>query len=132
MCEVGDIIVIMSFTHQEITVSKHSFIVINDQEGTIEGLPYDFIANTLSSTKTPEQRERKLSFKENFPIKSTDTVTMPHNSKDGYLKLDQLYYFNKEKIEYVLIGHLKEDVLRRVLKYIENSDFKFETITENL
>ena len=46
-------------------ISRHSFVVINDKPGFIEGLNYDLISNVMSSFKNEEHRMRKLKFEEN-------------------------------------------------------------------
>lgn len=71
MCKVGDI------------------IVVNN---------YDIICNVMSSFKNEEQRRKKLSYPGNFPITHNDSAVINGNEKDGYIKAEQLYYFNKEKL----------------------------------
>ena len=132
MCQIGDIIIINQYKDKDSIISKHSFIVIDDENGTIQGLPYDFVANVLSSFKNPKQKKRKLSYPGNFAITSNDTVTNPHNNKDGYIKADQLYYFAKDKISYRVIGQIKEDVFNDLIEFIENSDFQLLDIVDNL
>ena len=132
MCKIGDIILIDNYQDNGCVLNKHSFIVIDDQNGTIEGLPYDFIGNVLSSFKTPLQKQRKLSYEGNFPIANDDTVTNPDNGKDGYVKTDQLYYFNKNKITYSVIGNVKPEILNLIIDFIQESSFEILTITDNL
>ncbi len=81
MCKVGDIIIIDSYKDHNKTISKHSFIVISDEGGKIEGCSYDFIANVLSSFKSDAQKERKLSYPVNFPITHDDVDTDPNNGR---------------------------------------------------
>lgn len=132
MCKTGDIIFIKEFKSQGKIISSHSFIVISDDNGEVEGLSYDFACNMLSSFKSEEQKERKLSYPGNYEIKNTDTVTNPDNGKDGFVKADQLYLFNKDKIDYVTIGTVMSDVMDSLLKFINNGDFGIEQITDNL
>lgn len=132
MCQVGDIIIINQYKDRDNVISKHSFVVIDDENGTIQGLPYDFVANALSSFKNNNQRKRKLSYSGNFAITSNATVTDPHNNKDGYIKADQLYYFAKDKISYRVIGQIKEDVFNDLISFIENGDFELLDIVDNL
>jgi hypothetical protein len=106
MCSVGDIIIVENYTHNGISINKHSFIVLNDNAGQIQGLDYDLICNVMSSFKNKEQKKRKLSYPGNFPIVPEDCDSIQGNDKSGYIKADQLYYFNKEKIQYVVIGRL--------------------------
>ena len=62
MCQVGDIILVDHYSDNGKTLSKHSFVVIDDNNGTIEGMSYDMICNVLSSFKSEEQKRRKLSY----------------------------------------------------------------------
>ena len=132
MCQIGDIILVQKYKDRGQDLSRHSFVVISDENGEIQGLTYDFIANVLSSFKSDTQRERKLKYPGNFPIDSSDTETNPHNNKFGYVKADQLYYFAKDKLSYTVIGTMKPDVFNELMNFIENSDFDFEDIIDNL
>ncbi|MFR0074246.1 MAG: hypothetical protein ACLRVD_07755 [Blautia caecimuris] len=132
MCNIGDIILINNYNDNGKILHRHSFVVIDDEGGEIMGLPYDFVANVLSSFKDNIQRQRKLSYDGNFPISHNDTETNPHNNKDGYVKTDQLYYFNKNKISYTVIGFMKPEIFNMVLEFIEDSDFELSAIIDNL
>ena len=136
MCKVGDLILVDHYKHGENTVSRHTFVVVNDDNGEIRGLSYDFIANALSSFKSPEQKERKMGYPGNFPLVASDMVMNPNNGKSAYVKTDQLYYFNKSTLNYVVIGHIDQDIMDLIFEFIkesvENGDFEFEEITDNL
>ena len=132
MCQIGDIILVQKYKDHGQDLSRHSFVVISDENGEIQGLTYDFIANVLSSFKSDTQRELKLKYPGNFPIDSSDTETNPHNNKSGYVKADQLYYFAKDKLSYTVIGTMKPDVFSELMEFIENSDFDLEDIIDNL
>lgn len=90
MCKLGDIIVINKYVgddHKKI--SKHSFVVINDKPGFIEGFKYDMIVNVMSSFKSEEHRIKKLKFEENVEILSEQIISnIPKNNKSGYIKAD--------------------------------------------
>lgn len=132
MCKIGDIILVDNYKDNGCNLNKHSFIVIEDENGTIEGVPYDFICNIMSSFKNDEQKLRKLRYPGNFPISHNDTVTDPHNTKDGFVKTDQLYYFKKDNINFKVIGNVIPEVLDMIFDFIENSDFEFSHIIDNL
>lgn len=132
MCQVGDIIVINKYKHEGMDMNRHSFVVIDDENGIIQGLPYDFVANVLSSFKGKAQQKRKLSYPGNFPISHNDTVTIPDDGKNGFVKADQLYYFSKENIDYNIIGEMKQDKFNELLDFIENSNFELLDIVDNL
>ena len=88
--------------------------------------------SVIRQNKSEEQKKRKLSYPGNFPIANEDTVTVPNNGKSGYIKTDQLYFFNKSKIEYTIIGNIQPDILELVLEFIDTSDFETEAIIDNL
>ena len=101
MCKIGDIIVAKEFKNEiGEKVKKHSFVVINDEENVIEGMNYDFICNMLCSFHDDEHKKKKLRFKANLEITKQNNVSFNKNinNKMGYIKADQLYYFNKSKI----------------------------------
>ena len=132
MCQIGDIIVIQKYKHGNKELSRHSFVVIDDEDGIIQGLPYDFVANVFSSFKNEKQKERKLSYPGNFPILNKDTVTNPNDGKDGFVKADQLYYFSKNNIDYSIIGEMKPDRFNDLIDFIEKSNFEIIEIIDNL
>lgn len=132
MCKVGDIIVVDSYKDHGKTLKKHSFVVISDTAGEIEGFPYDLIGNVLSSFKTEDQRNRKLSYPGNYEIKNSDTVTNPDNGKDGYIKTDQLYYFNKSLITYSQIGTVNYDTMQAIFKFISEGSFPIVQVIDNV
>jgi len=47
MCTIGDIILVKSYKHKERPLTRHSFVVLSNKAGTIEGLDYDFVCNDL-------------------------------------------------------------------------------------
>lgn len=132
MCKIGDIILVDSYMDHGKTITKHSFVVISDDGGEIEGCPYDIIANVLSSFKNEKQKERKLNYPGNFPIANEDTITNPDNGESGYLKTDQLYFFKKDKITYTTIGYVKAEIFDLIIEFINESNFDVVAITDNL
>ena len=132
MCKIGDIIIVDEYKDNGNVIPSHSFVVINDENGEIQGLSYDFVANALSSFKDKTQKKRKLSYPGNFPITPNDTITNPHNNKSGYIKSDQFYYFSKDKISYEVIGYMKPEIFNSLIEYIDNSDFELLDIVDNL
>lgn len=135
MCKLGDIIVINEFKNEfGEKVKKHSFVVINDENNNIEGLNYDFISNMLCSFHNEEHKSKKLRFKENLEVSETANSKKNLNNKNGYIKADQLYYFDKAKIEYYVLGHLNPDLLDELLQLILvlNDEGKLKLVTTNL
>ena len=75
MCKVGDVIVIDKYISDDGTVlSRHSFVVIDDNTDEIKGLKYDFVANVMSSFKDEKHKHRKLKYKENVGVTSDDLL----------------------------------------------------------
>ena len=132
MCKMGDIVLIDSYLDRGKLMGRHSFVVIDDVNGEIQGLSYDMICNVLSSFKNDKQKQWKLSYPGNFPISNEDTETEPDNGKSGYVKTDQLYFFNKDKIDYTVIGNIQPDILNLILEFIDTSDFEIVAILDNL
>lgn len=133
MCKVGDIILIDNYISDGKTLYRHSFIVLSDENGEIQGLSYDIICNVMSSFKNEEQKKKKLSYPGNFPISHNDTIVKNGNEIDGYIKAEQLYYFNKSKSSYRVIGALKDDIFELVMEFIEDElTVDIEHITDNL
>lgn len=58
----------------------------------------------MSSFKNQEHKERKLSYKENLEITSDNIISNNKNSKGGYIKADQLFYFDKSKLDYYVFA----------------------------
>ena len=132
MCKIGDLIVITKYKHAGEDISKHTFVVIDDEHGEICGLDYDFVCNVLSSFKDEKHKAEKLRYEGNVGFLNSQTHTDPNNGKDGYIKVNQLYYFNKDSIEFVRIGEFDKNFFERLLRYIENADLDFEAVIDNL
>lgn len=133
MCKVRDIILVDNYVSGGKNLSKHSFVVVSDESGKIGGLSFDMVCNVMSSFKDEKQKQKKLSYPGNFPITHNDTVVTNDNGKSGYIKTEQLYYFKKEKINYTVIGEVKEEIFDLLIEFIENElDISFEDIMDNL
>ncbi|WP_418586622.1 hypothetical protein [Intestinibacter sp.] len=131
MCEVGDIILINSYESDGQVIGKHSFVVINDEEGQIQGLDYNIICNVMSSFKDEAHKNKKLSFPGNFPVTSSDSTVLFGNDKDGYIKAEQFYFFNKEKTSFTVIGKMNPDVFELLIKFIKDQP-NIKYIIDNL
>ena len=132
---VGDIILVDSFASRGTSIGRHSFVVIEDQNGEVCTLQYDFIALLLSSFKTEEQREAKLKYPGNFSVTNSAEDVKEGNSKDGFIKAEQFYYFSKAKTNYRVIGQLKPETLAELMDFIEALSAKgvaIEQIVDNL
>lgn len=135
MCKLGDIIVIKEFKNEigEI-IKKHSFVVINDEENSIEGMSYDFVCNMLCSFHNEDHKKRKIRYKENLQVIQKDIYSTKVNEKEGYIKVDQLYYFNKTYINYYVFGHVDSELLDDLLQLVLvlSNEGKLKYITTNL
>lgn len=120
MCKIGDIIVVKKYVGDDGTVidKQHSFVVINDNPDKVEGIAYDMVANVMSSFKNEEHKKRKLSHKENLEVVSDNIVSNIKNSKSGYIKADQLFYFDKSKLDYYVFASISPELLDELIRLI--------------
>ncbi|EJT6154947.1 hypothetical protein N2W29_003107 [Clostridium perfringens] len=132
MCKAGDIIIINNYNHNGETMKKHSFVVVDDESGEIQGLDYDFVANVMSSFKNEKQKAQKLKYPGNFPVEVNDTITNPDNGKEGFIKSEQFYYFNKAKIDFMVIGQMTKKKFEELIEFINNLETDIEEIIDNL
>lgn len=131
MCKLGDIILINNYKSNGVSINQHSFVVVDDENGEIQGLAYDLVCNVMSSFKNEQQKTRKMKYPGNFELLNKDSVTNPDNGKDGYIKAEQLFYFKKDNIEFQVIGSLKEDAFDRLIQFIGSLE-RIEEIVDNL
>lgn len=132
MCKTGDIILVKNYIDNGSDIKQHSFVVLSDENGEIQGLDYDIICNVMSSFKDEKQKKNKLRFKGNFSISFSASLVVNNNGKDGYIKSEQMYYFNKEKTDYIIIGKLKANVFNQLIEFIQEMDVEIKHITDNL
>lgn len=119
MCKFGDIIVINNYVGDDgKQINKHSFVVINDEPGKIEGLHYNLVANVMSSFKSESHRQKKLKYEENLEITSQDIIANTSNGKNGYIKADQLFYFDKKTLDYYRLGRVDDDLLDELVQLV--------------
>ncbi len=134
MCKMGDIIVVEEYIGDgNNLISKHSFVVINDECGTIAGLDYDLVTTVISSFNSEEHRMKKLKYEENMEL-PIDSMKERDFKKSSYIKADQAHYFKKEKLKYYVLGSLKEEYMDELLKLILKlaKEGKLKQIVENL
>ena len=123
MCKLGDIIRVNSYMSDDgFIMGRHSFIVIEDEKGTISGLSYDFIASVMSSIKDENHKRKKLKYIENILITQNDRSCEPENGKEAFIKADQLYYFKKDKITYTVMGYATDEIMNAIYEIIEVLD----------
>lgn len=130
MCKAGDIIVVKNYKSNGKELSQHSFVVLSDEAGKIHGLDYDIICNVLSSFKDEKQHIKKMKY-DNFPVAFDDYDPIQGNKGRGYIKADQFYYFNKDKLDYIAIGQMKPDIFELLIEFIQKIN-RIEHIIDNL
>lgn len=131
MCKVGDIIYIENYMSHGCNLSRHSFVVLSTEEGKIAGMDYNLVANAMSSFQDEEQKKKKLAYPGNFPITANDENVPNGHGKEGYIKADQFYYFDRDTIEYKIIGSIVPEIFQLLLDFIEKLE-ELELITDNL
>ncbi len=134
MCKLGDIIVVKSYTGDDgKKIKQHSFIVVDDEAGTISGLDYTMVASVISSFKDEEQKKRKLKYDGNMEL-PIDSLNEFNFKKESYVKADKAFYFDKEKLDYYVFATIKEEWLDKLLHLILKlaKEGKLEQITNNL
>ncbi len=134
MCKLGDIIVVNKYIGDDGNIiNRHSFVVVDDEKGVISGLDYDMVASVISSFKCEDHKKKKLKYKENMEL-PIDSMCSGQLKKNSYIKVDQAYYFNKNKIDYYVLGKLKQKYIDRLLNSIIELDFgnKIKIIVNNL
>lgn len=135
MCKLGDIIVVKDFKNEygEI-IPQHSFVVINDEPNYVEGLKYDFVSNMLCSFHNEEHKNKKMKYKSNLPIKEQYISGEKINAKEGYIKANQLYYFDKEQIEFYVFAHMEAELLDELVQLILvlDKEDKITNVVSNL
>ena len=123
MCKLGDIIVVKNYISEDgKMIGRHSFIVVDDSKGCISGLDYDLVTTVISSFKSEEHKKKKLSYKENMEIINyiDDSNKLISFKKKSYIKVDKMYYFNKEKIDYYMLGRMTKEMFNRLIILVEN------------
>ncbi len=125
MCKIGDIIGVPRYFGQDgEEVAFHYFVVVSDESGKICGFNFDIVGTVMSSFKDENQRKYKSSFEENVKITESEFDLGNRNKKDGFIKADQLFYFDKTKTNYFVVGQVDGDVLISLLERIGYLDEK--------
>lgn len=136
MCQIGDIILVYNPKRFKKPIGMHSFVVLDDSQGTIRGMDFDFIGLLMSSMDTEEKHERLMKYDANFPISPEEQdINDGGNGKKACIKSDQFYYFNKDCIKYKVLGRLDEDIFNLLIEFIEELNEKgieFQQITGNV
>lgn len=133
---LGDIILIYNPKNGNRAIGKHSFVVVEDTNGTIRGLDFDFVGLIMSSMDTKEKHDKLMKYPANFPISPDEQdITNGGNGKAACIKVEQFYYFNKDKIKYRILGRLDEEIFDLLIEFIRELNQKgiqFQQIIDNL
>lgn len=136
MCKLGDIIVVNKYIAENgETIGRHSFIVIDDNPDSIQGLEYTHVTTVISSFKDEEQRKSKLKYKGNLEVIEFEKDGSTKKFKNqSYIKADKLFYFNKSKLDYYVFGRISDDLLDELMRLILllDKEKKLTIITDNL
>lgn len=135
MCKIGDIIVIKNYiSENNKIIGVHSFIVIDDNNGKIHGISYDFVATVMSSFKDKNHKNKKLQYQENLEIKNSHLMNSKKLKKDSYVKIDKIFYFDKSSIEYYVFGKVSKKYLNQILNLVTllSEENKLVLVTNNL
>ena len=136
MCKLGDIIKVEKYIGDDgKEVGRHTFVVISEDEDTIEGYNFDFVGSPMSSIKSEAQRQKVEADERLMIIETNDQNGMPASKyKESFLKSNLLYYFKKEKIQYQLIGSLNIETYIRLQEQLSKLDEKglLEQVLTNL
>ena len=63
----------------------------------------------LCSFHGDNHKKKKLRYKENIEVNQLIDNSKRANNKSGFIKADQLYYFDKNTINYYVLGRLNEE-----------------------
>lgn len=126
---VGDVIVINKYiTPDNIQMKQHSFVVLNNQFGTVAGveigldleLKFDLVTTVMSSIKNEKHKNKiEAYYPKDMIVEFNDAQISNGNRKDGFIKANQLYYFQRDNIDYFRIGKLNESTLDKLLQLVE-------------
>lgn len=135
MCKIGDIILVYDPKRFKKPIGMHSFVVLDDTQGQIRGMDFDFIGLLMSSMDTEKKQEKLRKYPGNFPITPDEQdIEGGGNGKKAFIKAEQFYYFKKDSIKYRVLGRLDEEIFNLLIEFIEElnkNGIQFEQITDN-
>lgn len=135
MCKIGDIIVVKNCNRDGKNIGRHSFVVLSTDKGEIEGLSFDLVCNIMSSFegKGEDYKRRKLSYPENMPYSPADENIQDGHGKDGFIKAGIYFFFNRESIEYTVIGNVETELYLKLMDFIQHmSPEDINNVIDNL
>lgn len=137
---IGDIIVISSYiTPDNVKVSQHSFVVLQNKYGKIAGveialnldLEFDLVGAVMSSIKNKAHKKKITSYyPKDMLIEFNDVLISNGNRKNGFIKANQLHYFKRDRIKFIKIGKLTTPTFNKLIELIQLND-ELGDLTEN-
>ena len=112
-------------------LNRHSFVVLSTEKGQIQGLDFDLVCSVMSSFHSEAQRKKKLGYPGNFEYSSDGENIKGGHGKAGYIKAEQLYYFDRSKIDYYVLGNVTPELFSTLIEFINNLD-EVQHIIDNL
>ena len=125
MCKKGDIIGVQNpISEDGRMIGFHYYVVISDEKGKIRGFEFDKVASIMSSFHSEDQMRIKLKCRENILVRTNNFNLRKRTQKDGYIKADQLHYFDKKKTKYYEIGRVDIELFNELVERIKELDSK--------
>ncbi|MBQ8315383.1 MAG: hypothetical protein IJ427_12905 [Lachnospiraceae bacterium] len=131
MCKIGDIIVVKNYKSQGVNISKHSFVVLSTEQGKIQGLDFDLVCNVMSSFHSEEHRKQKMRYPGNFEYSAEQENVHGGHGKAGFIKAEQFYYFDRNKLDFYVLGNVEPELFNALIAYIQTLD-EIEHVVDNL
>lgn len=120
----GDILVIYNPKNNGAVIGTHPFIVVNSEEGNVNGMAYDFAAVVMSSMTTKEREEKAAKYISNFVIQPEDkkvkeTKHVTINQKPAFAYLNQPFFFSVEETRVKRIGKMTDEAFEQLIERME-------------
>ena len=135
MCQPGEIVVIEKFLDSEKHENtRHSFVVLSNESGKIEGIDYNIVLALMSSFrgKPDGYKAKKLKYPWNIHITTLDTDMLSGNNEEGFIKCNQLHYFDLTEDEINIIGSVNATVWDKINEALDKYEDKIIINTYNL
>ena len=67
----------------------------------------------------------------NFPYSAEHEHVKNGHGKEGYIKAEQFYYFDRDKTDFYVLGNVEPELFNELLAYIQTLE-EIENIVDNL
>lgn len=85
----------------------------------------------MSSFHSEEHRKKKLGYPGNFEYSAEYENIKNGHGKDGFIKAEQFYYFDRAKTDFYVLGNVAPELFNALIEFI-NSLEEIEEIIDNL